>query len=104
MSVKFDTRALMTSLTRIQKRLAKVPDEAYKEFVKNTPVDTGNARRKTRKTRDGIDADYEYSGVLDKGRHMTNRGMRGSEQAPEGMSKPTAEFVKKRVEQIIKAK
>jgi hypothetical protein len=42
--------------------------------------------------------------VLDKGRHMTNRGMRGSEQAPEGMSKPTTEFIKQTIDKIIKAK
>jgi hypothetical protein len=41
---------------------------------------------------------------MDKGRHMTNRGMRGSTQAPQGMTKPTEQFIQKRVDQIIKAK
>jgi hypothetical protein len=79
-----------------------LPQEAFNEFVHNTPVATGNARRKTRLRGKTIHADYQYAGVLDKGRHMTNKGLRGSEQAPEGMSKPTSEFIRKRVRQIVR--
>lgn len=104
MSVKLTVNGLTSSLKRVQKRLDKVPLEAHKEFVKNTPVKTGNARRKTRLSGNTINANYPYAQVLDKGRHMTNRGMRGSEQAPEGMSKPTQEFIDKRIQQILKAK
>jgi hypothetical protein len=95
---------MSASLKRIQRKLDKVPQEAYKEFVKNTPVKTGNARRNTKLKGDTIEANYQYAQVLDKGRHMTRRGMRGSEQAPQGMTKPTEDFIKKRVSQIIKAK
>jgi hypothetical protein len=35
---------------------------------------------------------------------MTNRGMRGSEQAPEGMTKPTVEFIRERFRQIMSGK
>lgn len=80
--------------------------EAYEFFKDQTPVDSGNARRST-KYRDNnnrkiIDANYPYAGVLDKGRHMTNRGMRGSNQAPEGMSKPTQEFIEKELRKQIR--
>jgi hypothetical protein len=51
-----------------------------------------------------IEANYQYAQVLDKGRHMTSRGMRGSDQAPKGMSEPTEEFIQKRITEIIKAK
>lgn len=81
-----------------------VPKEAYQEFKKVTPIKTGNAKRNTRLKGKTIEADYQYAQVLDKGRHMTNRGMRGSEQAPQGMSKPTREFIQKRIKQILKAK
>jgi hypothetical protein len=30
--------------------------------------------------------------------------MRGSDQAPKGMSEPTEEFIQKRIKEIIKAK
>lgn len=71
-----------------------IAQQAYKKFSDSTPVKTGNARRKTTLQGKQIDANYPYAKVLDKGRHMTNRGMRGSEQAPEGMSKPTIEHVR----------
>jgi hypothetical protein len=104
MSVTLKVNKITNSVKRIQRKLDKVPQEAYKEFVKNTPVKTGNARRNTKLRGDTIEANYQYAQVLDKGRHMTRRGMRGSDQAPQGMTKPTEDFIKKRVSQIIKAK
>jgi hypothetical protein len=104
MSVTLTVNTMSASLKRIQRKLDKVPKEAYKEFVKNTPVKTGNARRNTKLRGNTIEAKYQYAQVLDKGRHMTPRGLRGSEQAPQGMSKPTEEFIQKRITQIIKAK
>jgi hypothetical protein len=87
-------------IRNIQRQLATLPREAYQEFVKVTPVDTGNAKRKTTRSGDTINANYQYAGVLDKGRHMTGKGMRGSKQAPKGMIKPTQEFIARRVKQI----
>lgn len=74
-----------------------ISNEAYKKFREVTPIRSGNAKRKTRLEGTTISADYSYAGVLDKGRHMTNRGMRGSDQAPEGMSKPTLEYIREYV-------
>ena len=91
-------------LSKMKKELKDVPKEAYQFFVKQTPVRSGNARRNTKLKGNTIQANYQYAEVLDKGRHMTNRGMRGSEQAPEGMSKPTTEFIKQTIDKIIKAK
>lgn len=104
MSVKLSVNNLTSSLKRIQKKLDQLPAQAHKEFVKNTPVKTGNARKNTRLRNNTIEADYNYAQVLDKGRHMTNRGMRGSDQAPEGMTKPTEKFIDKKIQQILKAK
>lgn len=103
LDVQFKT-TLPKTLTNIKQKLAKLPQEAYKEFVKNTPVRSGNARRSTKLNGSTIEADYQYAGVLDKGRHMTPRGMRGSTQAPKGMTKPTVDFIKKRVAQIVRGK
>ena len=95
---------LKNTIDSINKELAKLPKEAHKEFVKNTPVRTGNARRNTTFSNNTIRANYPYAGVLDKGRHMTTRGMRGSEQAPQGMTKPTVDFIKKRLRDIFRGK
>lgn len=92
------------NIRRITSQLRNLPKEAYKEFVDNTPKKTGNAKRSTKLEGNKIIADYNYAGVLDKGRHMTNRGMRGSKQAPKGMTKPTIEFIKSRLKQIFTRK
>lgn len=95
---------MTSSIRRIQQKLNNLPKEAYQVFKDTTPVRTGNAKRKTRLQGDTINADYPYAQVLDKGRHMTPRGMRGSEQAPQGMTKPTEQFIRKRINQILRAK
>jgi len=90
-------------MSNIRKRLDKVlktlddkivSKEAFDKFKDVTPERSGNAKRSTKLKGNTIDANYQYAGVLDKGRHMTNRGMRGSNQAPEGMSKPTIEHIR----------
>lgn len=63
----------------------KVSDVAYKAFVKNTPIRSGNARRKTKKTGNTIDANYPYAQRLEDGY---------SKQAPQGMTEPTIEEVR----------
>ena len=91
-------------LKKIKQKLANLPKEAYQEFKDITPVRSGNAKRNTVLQGNTIHASYPYASVLDKGRHRTRRGMRGSEQAPIGMTKPTQEFVKKRIKRILQGK
>ena len=76
-------------------KIDKLPREAYQEFVKDTPIRSGNARRKTKLSGNKIIAGYNYAQKLDEG---------FSKQAPDGMTKPTEEFIKKRMTQIIKGK
>ena len=83
------------SLLRIEKQIANIPKEAFTEFVKDTPVRSGNARRKTRLSGNKIVAGYAYAQKLDEGY---------SKQSPDGMSKPTEDFIEKRMNQILKAK
>ena len=107
MSISLEVKmksTLPNVLRRMQQKLDRLPQEAYQVFKDNTPVKTGNAKSKTKRRGNTISADYQYAGVLDKGRHMTNRGMRGSDQAPQGMTKPTLDFIKKRVTQIVRGK
>lgn len=83
------------STKRIQQALAKLPAQAHQEFVKNTPIKTGNARRKTILRGNEIQANYPYAQALDEG---------SSRQAPKGMTQPTEEFINKSVAQILRRK
>lgn len=70
-------------------RLAKdMPDDAYRFFVNITPIRSGNARRKTRLSKDTIKPDYPYALRLDRG---------WSNQARNGMSKPTVAYIRKQI-------
>lgn len=95
MSVTFNVNSLKNTVKSIQKKLNNLPKEAYTEFVKDTPIRTGNARRKTTLNGHTINANYPYAQRLDDGY---------SPQSPDGMTKPTLAFVKKRLKQIMKGK
>lgn len=86
---------MTSSLKNMQRKISNLPKEAFTEFVKDTPIRTGNARRKTKLSGNKIIAGYDYAQKLDEG---------FSRQAPDGMTKPTEEFIKKRMTQIIKGK
>ncbi len=90
-------RNLMTpALKRIQGKLQQLPQQTYKEFVDITPIDTGNARRRTSLQNNKIiRARYAYASRLDKG---------WSRQAPRGMTRPIKEWMKQRIRQILRSK
>lgn len=88
-------------LLKIRQELQKVPAEGFIEYRKLTPVDTGNARRQTTLQGSTIRAAYNYAEVLDKGRHMTPKGPRGSNQAPQGMTKPFNKWFDQRIKKIF---
>lgn len=89
------TDNITSSLKRITAKLKLLPQEAYKEFVKETPIRSGRARRSTKLKGNVIEANYPYAKRLDEGY---------SDQSPDGMTTPTEAFVKKRVKQILKGK
>jgi hypothetical protein len=99
--VNIDAQALYIKLGRCQETAQKAMAPIYNEFVKNTPVKSGNARRNTTLTGSKIHADYKYASVLNDGRGFRDGQMRGSEQAPQGMFKPTVEFAKRLIKQLI---
>jgi hypothetical protein len=90
-------------VSKILDRLNKITDtlnsntiatHAYQHFKKITPVDKGHAKRNTHLKGTQIEADYPYAEVLDKGRGFRDGQMRGSTQAPQGMSKPTIQEIR----------
>lgn len=82
------------SLRKMQSNLDKLPAQAYNFFVKITPKDTGNARRRTRLSRNSvIEANYPYAQPLDDG---------WSRQAPKGMTEPTRQFVIQQLRKIVR--
>ena len=95
MSVTIKYNKITPNLQKIQSKLAKVPKEAFDQFVADTPIRSGNARRRTKLVNGKIVAGYNYAQKLDEG---------FSKQAPEGMTKPTQEFIKKRVAAILRGK
>ena len=77
------------------KELNALPLKAYTFFKSHTPIKSGRARRSTRLNGDTIQAQYPYAERLDNG---------WSNQAPDGMSKPTEAFIQKTADRIIKRK
>lgn len=79
-------KKLERRMREVNKFLEELPRNMSEEFVKNTPIRSGNARSKTTlKGGDAITADYAYAGSLMKGR---------SKQAPQGMTDPTIDWVR----------
>lgn len=86
-------------MKRKRQQFAKVPRKAYNFFRDTTPIDKGNARRKTKFETAGskstINADYPYAVPLNTGH---------SKQAKQGMTKPTIRFIKRLINQIVRGK
>ena len=80
----------MESYLKVVERVAK---RSYDFFVRQTPIDTGNARRNTKLNDTTIEANYNYASALDKG---------WSKQAPDGMSAPTMDKMEKYLDEEIK--
>ena len=84
----FDNR--MDNLEEIPKTVMK---ESLPKLKKETPIASGNARRRTSKQRLKIKSDYAYAGRLDDG---------WSKQSPKGFTDPTIDFIERRIEQLTK--
>lgn len=80
-------------LNQLSKDLNQLPADATAKMKELTPIDTGNARRKTQlKNKTTISANYQYAVALDNGH---------SKQAPSGMTKPLYTWIKNRTDYII---
>jgi hypothetical protein len=91
--IQFTAKTSLDQLKVVMAQVQKLPQEAYNHFKSITPIDTGNARSRTSlKGNKTIEADYPYAQRLDNGWSKQHRG--------QGMTKPTEEFINKRIKQI----
>lgn len=94
--MKMDVKKVITESRRQKKMVRDLPRRAIKVFIENTPIDKGFARRNTKLTNgDTIHANYAYADRLDKGH---------SKQSPDGMVKPTEDWLKKEYRRIFRRK
>lgn len=76
-------------LQRIERFAEQLPRDMHRQFVDETPIRTGNARRNTDLRANEIQANYPYSVRLEK--------ESWSRQAPNGMSEPTIDWVRQQL-------
>lgn len=100
-TVKFDASRFKQQLGNLAKVKLAVMPKVFQEFYDKTPYKSGNAKRNTKLIGNEIRADYAYAGVLDAGRGFRDGQMRGSTQAPDGMTKPALEVLDKEVYNYI---
>lgn len=93
MKLKLVSDTITGSLDRNQRFLTQLPQRAFDYFIRQTPKDTGRARSNTRLQSTTIEANYPYAQVLDSG---------SSRQAPQGMTKPTQQYLNKLVRQSLR--
>jgi len=93
MKLKLVSDRMTPDIKKRAKRLEKLPKDAYGVFKDATPKRSGNAKSKTVLKGNKIDANYSYAQPLDKGR---------SKQAPEGMTKPTVDYIKRQLDSILR--
>lgn len=91
MKVTRKSSGATTRMTQIQREISTLVNKAYVYFRQTTPRDTGSAKSNTRLEGTTIHADYAYATRLNNGY---------SRQAPEGMSKPTIEYLRKQIRKI----
>lgn len=112
--IEYDDTDFQGEMAKLQRYMNTVlPTEMYNEYKINTPIESGNARRKTRLVykRDAaeIRADYDYATVLDQGLYPNppKAGKRKtvggySKQAPRGMATPTLEKAQELVYEYVR--
>lgn len=86
MEVKVNISPIKTLVNRAKAASEDIIVDAHKFFIDNTPLRSGNARKRTRLQGDSIVADYAYSEKLNEGY---------SKQSPNGMVDPTVEHIEK---------
>ena len=104
MTFKVQLVGLSAMVNQVDKELGsavkRLADDLFNTVERRTPVDTGRARKgwskKVGQDNFVIENKVPYVPILDKGRHMTPRGMRGSKQAPRGIVGPSLAEIKRK--------
>ena len=99
--VKLDLGRISSKIQNLKKIQAQAMPLLYDRFRDTTPVRSGSARAHTVFHTNVIVADYPYAAVLDQGRGFRAGQMRGSDQAPHGMTQPTKDYAKKLIPQLV---
>jgi hypothetical protein len=106
MTVQVNLTNYVKKIQTLQHIPANVVPDTYKFFRNLTPIAAvrgGNARNNTSLQGRTIVANYPYAFVLDAGRGYRDGQMRGSDQAPQGMSGPTIQYYQQRIHQALQA-
>jgi hypothetical protein len=93
MTVRLEKDTITPSIQKMKAALALLPQQAYQVWVKQTPVRSGNARRRTRLNKNTIEAQYPYAERLDEGY---------SQQSPQGMSRPVSQAIEQQMRKIMR--
>lgn len=80
---------LRRRMRRVEQFARDLPSRAHREFIDQTPIRSGNARSRTDLRSNEIQANYPYAVRLEK--------ESWSRQAPEGMSEPTIEWIRRQL-------
>ena len=91
------TNNITPKINAMQRKLNTLPDEAYKVWLNETPIRSGNARNNTKldKNNKKINANYPYAQRLNEGY---------SKQNTKGMLEPTLDFIREKFRKIISGK
>jgi hypothetical protein len=94
--VQVNTSGLNTKLNKVQQGLAALPQQTLDEFKKNTPIRSGNARRRTRLSGNSIEANYPYAQRLEDNWSSQTKG--------QGIIEPTLKWLRNRIKQLARIK
>lgn len=93
MRAKIVNNTIEAKLDQVITDIQGLPEQAFEVFYDNTPVRSGNARRRTDLQGDTIRANYPYAARLDQGY---------SRQSPRGMVEPTERFLRQQLRKITR--
>lgn len=93
LSIHVNVSAVKRQFDALTKEIQQIPKDAHRVFVAKTPKRTGNARSKTKLSRNTIRADYPYAQRLEEGY---------SKQAPDGMIKHTVKYIESRLSKFVR--
>lgn len=92
--IKLNKRDVAALAKDVQDAIDDSLEDTYDYYKKATPIKLGNARRNTKfsATNKEIKSDYDYAGRLDNG---------WSKQAPNGFTKQSYAFLKRRLGKLF---